>query len=419
MNNSYGIRSYWEAITTSSHIITNNKIFYNDWAIELTSSRSNTLTGNWLQQNTYGFNVINSPLNNIYHNNVVDNAAQVNTDSSNTWDNGYPSGGNYWSDYKGKDEKSGPNQDQPGSDGIGDTDYSVGFGADGNPLMNKWWEHDILIQNVTATPKTVVGGSTVDINVTVKNNGKISPAESKTFTVTAKYNSSIIGTQSVPNLAQGATQNVIFNWVTTVAPGNYTISAEASTVTDELYTDNNKFTDGQVTVIPLHDVAVRTITSSRTSAYLGYGAITFKVDVKVVGTIGETFDVTLYHNSIALETQTVTLGPGENQTLTFTWDTSTVTPGIYIISATAGPVPDEYYTVDNTLTFGEVTVKIPGDINGDKIVDIADYGVLSAHWYPGPPIGPLGYSVNADINIDGSINVVDVAIVSAHWGQTE
>ena len=34
-------------------------------------------------------------------------------------------GGNYWSDYAGTDVKSGSNQDQAGSDGIGDTPYNI------------------------------------------------------------------------------------------------------------------------------------------------------------------------------------------------------------------------------------------------------------------------------------------------------
>jgi len=41
----------------------------------------------------------------------------------NTWDNGYPSGGNYWCDYAGGDLYSGPYQNESGSDGIGDTPY--------------------------------------------------------------------------------------------------------------------------------------------------------------------------------------------------------------------------------------------------------------------------------------------------------
>ena len=75
-------------------------------------------------------------------------------------------------------------------------------------------------------------------------------------------------------------------------------------------------------------------------------------------------------------------------------------------------------TADNTYTDGKVLVTIPGDANGDKVVDLLDAATISAHWYPGPPIGPLGYDANADIDNDGAVNILDAATVSAHWGQT-
>lgn len=58
----------------------------------------------------------------------------------------------------------------------------------------------------------------------------------------------------------------------------------------------------------------------------------------------------------------------------------------------------------------------PGDTNGDGIVDIFDIGVISAHWYPGPPEGPLGYGKDADINLDGSVDIFDIGIASGNWG---
>jgi hypothetical protein len=54
------------------------------------------------------------------------------------WDDGYPSGGNYWSDYAGADAFSGPDQDVPGSDNIGDTPYQISTGeSDRYPHMSE------------------------------------------------------------------------------------------------------------------------------------------------------------------------------------------------------------------------------------------------------------------------------------------
>jgi len=56
--------------------------------------------------------------------------------SINVWDDGYPSGGNYWSDYTDVDQYSGPNQDQPGSDGIWDHPYVIDpYAKDNYPIV--------------------------------------------------------------------------------------------------------------------------------------------------------------------------------------------------------------------------------------------------------------------------------------------
>jgi len=58
-----------------------------------------------------------------------------------------------------------------------------------------------------------------------------------------------------------------------------------------------------------------------------------------------------------------------------------------------------------------------GDVNGDGEVNIIDASGVSAHWYPGPPIGPLGYGREADINDDREVNILEVSIVSANWNR--
>jgi parallel beta-helix repeat protein len=66
-----------------------------------------------------------SHVNLIYHNNLINNTNNAYDECINTWDNGYPSGGNYWDDYPYDDEKHGPNQDLPGHDRIGDIPYDL------------------------------------------------------------------------------------------------------------------------------------------------------------------------------------------------------------------------------------------------------------------------------------------------------
>jgi hypothetical protein len=104
---------------------------------ELKSNSS--ITGNTFERCGYGI-VLNHVLNeSIFHNSFIDNAVQVwiNQSNLNSWDNGYPSGGNYWSDYHGMDFYHGPNQNLAGSDGIGDTPYSIGINnTDSYPLMS-------------------------------------------------------------------------------------------------------------------------------------------------------------------------------------------------------------------------------------------------------------------------------------------
>lgn len=62
----------------------------------------------------------------FFHNNFINNTNPfIYKVSGNIWDDGYPSGGNYWSDYVGFDQKGGPYQNITGTDGIGDTPYTI------------------------------------------------------------------------------------------------------------------------------------------------------------------------------------------------------------------------------------------------------------------------------------------------------
>jgi parallel beta-helix repeat protein len=124
-------------VRSNNNTITRSTISECDWqGIEfLASSYSITIVNSTIQHNDIGLTVSGYG-NVIYHNNFVDNTPHVSGAAAlGVWDDGYPSGGNYWSDYTGVDVKKGSNQDQPGSDGIGDTAKGVVGGVDHYPLM--------------------------------------------------------------------------------------------------------------------------------------------------------------------------------------------------------------------------------------------------------------------------------------------
>jgi len=171
------------------------------------------------------------------------------------------------------------------------------------------------------------------------------------------------------------------------------------------------------------DIAVTNVTVSKTVVGQGY-ALYIHTTVENQGDLSETFNVTAYYNETAItlpdgkDHKTITLTSGESEIITFTWNTTDVAYGNYTISAAANIVSGETDTADNSLVNGAVVVTVPGDVNGDRVVDIFDVGYISAHWYPGPPTGPLGYDPNADINNDGAVDIFDIGIASAHWEQT-
>jgi len=120
--------------------IVGNNISGSERAIFLWSSMNNTIIANNITNNDYGIIVSrtvnpgpDSSDNKIFHNNFRGNTQNVRIDiyeGVNYWDNGYPSGGNYWSDYTGVDSNH---------DGIGDTSYIIDSNnRDRFPLMKPY-----------------------------------------------------------------------------------------------------------------------------------------------------------------------------------------------------------------------------------------------------------------------------------------
>jgi parallel beta-helix repeat protein len=197
---------------------------------------------NNLTYNGVGVNLGGSTNNLVHHNNFLYNSVQAldNETGKNMWDVGYASGGNYWSDYNGVDHCSGPAQNVcTKSDGIGDTAYRFATAQDNYPLMKLFVQtviHDVAVSSITPSAMSVNQSETLSITVVVKNEG----AATENFTLTLYYDSTLIGSRTIPPLAPSASQTVLFDWNTIGVPaGVHTLKAVASTVWGEIDVADN------------------------------------------------------------------------------------------------------------------------------------------------------------------------------------
>ncbi|MCK4717447.1 MAG: right-handed parallel beta-helix repeat-containing protein, partial [Thermoplasmata archaeon] len=95
-----------------------------DAGIKLDNVQLCEVENNTLWRNHNGIKSMDSSLNEIYHNNFIENTIHASDDGSNTWNMTYSSGGNYWDDHKYPDNYNGINQDLCGADGIVDKPYN-------------------------------------------------------------------------------------------------------------------------------------------------------------------------------------------------------------------------------------------------------------------------------------------------------
>jgi parallel beta-helix repeat protein len=129
--------------TSSNRIFKNVLAANSGFGLGLLSCDNNTLFKNDILNNSFGIWLSSSSGNNVIcHNNFKSNSQQAHIEPPiypNIWDNSYPSGGNYWSDYSGTDTYGGICQNETGSDGIGDIPYIISANnTDRYPLMKPY-----------------------------------------------------------------------------------------------------------------------------------------------------------------------------------------------------------------------------------------------------------------------------------------
>jgi hypothetical protein len=170
---------------------------------------------------------------------------------------------------------------------------------------------------------------------------------------------------------------------------------------------------------PVHEVAITGMHSSKTVVGESYAC---RMDILVAnrGDFVEALNVSAWVAAVppAISIQNVSivgLLPDETRTVAILWNTTDWAYGNYTISAYAEPVSGEINTTNNTCSDGWVVVTIPGDVDGDRDVDILDVVRITSIY--ASKLGDAIFKPNSDIDGDRAITILDVVLCTGHYGQ--
>lgn len=251
-DNAFGIIAYNSSIT-----LYRNQIGANTIGIVLNYTASSLIyENNITQQSNSGLLLVQASSNKFYHNSFVENAQDVagsSQDYSNIWDDGYLSGGNYWSKHTVSDVKRGANQNLDGSDGICDCPFAIDLGnKDNYPLMKPYaGPHDIGLtmalsktlvpQNPHDTctlipPCVCTWWTNVTVNATILNYG---PSTESTVAVFFSLNGTLQQANFVTLEARSSAALTFFWNTTNFVKGTYVLAVYSAPVIGETDSSDN------------------------------------------------------------------------------------------------------------------------------------------------------------------------------------
>jgi parallel beta-helix repeat protein len=213
---------------------------------------SQIVYGNDISNNTVSDIVLQAPQSSFFHNSFLSTIPLVLSYGFGGWDDGYPSGGNYWSNYNGTDYFRGSYQNLTGGDGIGDTPYRVdAYSVDNYPLMNPWTHHDVLLLKNEPCKALVGNGYPFCVNVTISNRGD----HSENLDVSVYANTTLISAHVETILASGKSTTITVSCDSTgLLKGCHSITACACPVPGETNTVDNTLTEGIIYIVLAGDV---------------------------------------------------------------------------------------------------------------------------------------------------------------------
>jgi len=200
--------------------------------------------------------------------------------------------------------------------------------------------HDVAVTAITA-PGSVLAGETALIEVAVQNQGSYD----ETFDVILTSDNGTpenaeddltMDTWTAVALTPGTSTTLSTSWDTTDASlGDYTLTALAGPVSEEVDTaDNSKST--VVTVeSPVTDVAIAAVEASASVMQGDVAEVLVTVENAGNQDVFSDVGVTLRSDDVVIDTQTITggLAAGGSTTLTFSWDTAGAELGDHTLTA--------------------------------------------------------------------------------------
>jgi len=235
----------------------------------------------------------------------------------------------------------------PDAGGPSDKHYTPQNKPAQNVLMQYYCEPDIAILDIACSKNIVGVGSTVNINVTIENQG----VNTEIFNLTLYANLTSISSQTI-SLSGRDSAKALFVWDTTgFSIGNYTISAYVWPIEGELDTDDNLYVDGIVQVAaPVRDVAITNLSFSKEHPRVNESIEIF-VEIVNNGNIKEIFEMNLNYTLIVdplIGRRIVVLDSEESVIISFVWTPTCV--GRYEIKAYTSEISEDINPQDNTKT---------------------------------------------------------------------
>ncbi len=355
----FGVNVYDSASAlTGNFEFAGNNISFTSYGFNLWRVKDAIIRGNTVWNCTNGIYLPESADNTIYHNNFINNTLQayVTPNYNNTWDNGYPSGGNYWSDYTGTDLYSGPDQNIAGSDFRGNTPYIINQNnTDHYPLTTPYETEPPTITILSPENKTYTVNTDIQLTFTLDE-----LADWIGYSLDGQANVTITGNSTLTGLSDGSHCMVVYANDTFDNMGSSTIYLTVDTIPPTISVLSPESKTYATEDVPL------TFTISESTSWIGYSLdgqanVTIAGNTTLTGPSEGSHGIVIYASDVAGNT-------GSSGTVYFTID---------ITSPVGNAGPDQTVDEDTVMTF-----------NGSASTD--ENGIAAYTWtFPGVAVKTL------------------------------